>query len=158
MLNAKFFEIFDGNAFTKVSPKNLKASLKQLHQLMQNCAKWKNVLNLHILSKKTPTSVGIKLCIYTQLLQYPCIYARLLQHLYLLFYQFFLSHSLCLSSCSHSHLTLTAADHQRAPHHASTENTTSKSFFQNQVKQEISLHRICLVAEKNTKKTRNKEN
>ena len=78
MLNAKFFEIFDGNALTKVSPKNLKTSLKQLHQLMQNCAKWKNVLNLHILSKKTPTSVGIKLCIYTQLLQYPCIYARLL--------------------------------------------------------------------------------
>ena len=55
-------------------------------------------------------------------------------------------------------LTLIVADHQRTPHHASTKNTTSKNFFQNQVKQEISLHRICLVAEKNTEKTRNKEN
>ena len=42
--------------------------LEQLHQLMHNCAKWKKWLILHNLSKKTPTLVAVKLCIYAQLL------------------------------------------------------------------------------------------
>ena len=72
MLNAKFFEIFDGNALTKVSPKNLKTSLKQLHQLMQNCAKWKNVeqKNTHISGYKivhlyTIVTVSVHICTIT---------------------------------------------------------------------------------------------
>ena len=36
-------------------------------KVLQN--KIKKLLILHILSKKTPTSVGVKLCIYAQLLQ-----------------------------------------------------------------------------------------
>ena len=52
---------------------------------------------------------------------------------------YFISFFSLLLSISRVALTLTAADYQRMPHHASTENTTSKFFFQNQVKQEISI-------------------
>ena len=38
--------------------------LEQLHQLVDSFAKQKNVVFLHILAQKTPTSVGVKLCIY----------------------------------------------------------------------------------------------
>ena len=55
---------------------------------------------------------------------------------------YFISFFSLLLSVSWVALTLTATDHQRTPHHASTENTTSKNFFQNQVKQEISIIQI----------------
>ena len=42
--------------------------LEQPHQLVESFAKWKKLHFLHILVKKTPTSVGVKLCIYAQLL------------------------------------------------------------------------------------------
>ena len=48
------------------------------------------------------------------------------------FFSLFLSVSLVA-------LTLIAGDHQRMPHHASIEITTSKNFFQNQVKEEINI-------------------
>ena len=51
----------------------------------------------------------------------------------------FISFFSLLLSVSLVALTLTIANHQRMPHHASTKNTTSKNFFQNQVKQEISV-------------------
>ena len=83
-------------------------------------------------------------CFTRQLLQnthikISIIHSNLFKSYLLLFYLFFLSPSLCLSGCSHSHLTFTATDHQRTPHHASIKNTTSKNFFQIQVKQEISI-------------------
>ena len=42
--------------------------LEQRHQRVQNCAKYKKWLILHILLKKIPTSVLAKLCIYTKVL------------------------------------------------------------------------------------------
>ena len=43
--------------------------LEQRHQRVQNCAKYKKWLILHILLKKIPTLVLAKLCIYTKVLQ-----------------------------------------------------------------------------------------
>ena len=54
-------------------------------------------------------------------------------------------------------LTLTAVNHQRTPHHASTENTTSKYFFQNQVKQEISITQDLFGCQEKHKENKEKK-
>ena len=48
---------------------------------MDSLAKYIKQPFLHILAKKTPTSVGVKLCIYAQLLQY-CYSNRVYMHDY----------------------------------------------------------------------------
>ena len=93
----------------------------------------------------------VHLCTIAIVTMHICTVIVALAFIILLVY--FFSPSLCLSGCSHSHLTLIATDHQRTPHHASTENLTSKNFFQNQVKQEISITQDLFgCREKNTEK------
>ena len=48
---------------------NIFLLLEQLHQPVDNFAKYIKVVLLHNLAQKTPTLVGVKLCIYAQLLQ-----------------------------------------------------------------------------------------
>ena len=61
---------------------------------MHSLLKYKNLFTLHFLAKKTPTSVGIKLCIYT-----PCYSNRAYMHGYCssCIWFFFLSPPLSLS-------------------------------------------------------------
>ena len=68
--------------------------------------------------------------------------------------------SLSLSPHSHCLRSSENATHASTKNaiHSSTENTTSKNFFQNQVKQEISITQDLFSCREKHRETRNKEN
>ena len=65
-----------------------------------------------------------------------------------------------LSPHSHCRRSLENATHASTEDatHSSTEKTTSKNFFQNQVKQEISITQDLFGCQEKHRETRNKEN
>ena len=59
--------------------------LEQPHQRLQNCAKYKKLLIIHILTQKKPTSMLAKLCIYIKKKKYSN-YANMHNYCSFLFY------------------------------------------------------------------------
>ena len=79
--------------------------LEQPHQRLQNCAKYKKLLIIHILTQKKPTSMLTKLCIYIKKKKKYSNYANMHNYYSFLFY-FLIVFSLSCNSFSPSTLFL----------------------------------------------------